>query len=226
VTPGAAQATPGRFNGDAFVAKLNPTGTTLVYATYLGGDDGDVGSGVAVDASGMVYVTGQTRSTNFPVTMGAAQSTYGGTGMYGRGDGFVAKLDLRAPPPPVLAPTTYTAGTAGGPLTLTGTNLSTDTAVVVDGAVAPVLVAAPDGTGLIVRVPAHTVGSVTLTATNPGATTATATLTYVAPDAAPASPRSTLPSAGQAAPAPTASRTAAPPGGGTPSTPLPAPVRR
>ncbi len=48
---------------NAFVAKLNPTGSALVYSTYLGGNDQtytDAGLGIAVDSSGNAYVTGQT----------------------------------------------------------------------------------------------------------------------------------------------------------------------
>jgi Bacterial Ig domain/Beta-propeller repeat/Carboxypeptidase regulatory-like domain len=70
VTPGAFQQTIGGsqdFIGDAFVAKLNDTGTALVYSTYLGGLRGDDGAAIAVDATGNAYVTGQTQSTNFPV---------------------------------------------------------------------------------------------------------------------------------------------------------------
>lgn len=74
---------------DVFVAKFNATGTALVYATFLGGSGADVGTGIAVDASGNAYVTGYTSSTNFPVTTGARQSAYGG----GSSDAFVAKLD-------------------------------------------------------------------------------------------------------------------------------------
>jgi hypothetical protein len=59
----------------------------LVYSTYLGGSLVDEGLGIAVDGSGSVYITGGTRSTDFP-TMGALQSTYGG----GDGDAFVAKI--------------------------------------------------------------------------------------------------------------------------------------
>ncbi len=50
---------------DAFVAKLNDTGKALVYSTYLGGNDRDGGSGIAVDASGQAYVAGTTRSADF-----------------------------------------------------------------------------------------------------------------------------------------------------------------
>jgi len=72
---------------DAFVAKLNPAGSALVYSTYLGGGLDEYGSGIAVDASGNAYVTGRTYSTNFP-TASPLQATYGGGG-----DAFVAKLN-------------------------------------------------------------------------------------------------------------------------------------
>jgi hypothetical protein len=78
------------YNGgaDAFVAKLNPSGSALVYSTYLGGSGGDGGYGIAVDSSGNAYITGQTSSTNFP-TMSPLQPSIGG-GYY---DAFVAKLN-------------------------------------------------------------------------------------------------------------------------------------
>jgi hypothetical protein len=50
---------------DAFVAKINPSGSALVYSTYLGGGFQDYGSGIAVDASGNAYVVGTTGSTDF-----------------------------------------------------------------------------------------------------------------------------------------------------------------
>ncbi len=65
--------------GDAFVTKLNPSGSGLVYSTYLGGSGYDVGDGVAVDASGNTYVTGFTWSSNFPTTVGAFQTLLAGT---------------------------------------------------------------------------------------------------------------------------------------------------
>src|SRR5262249_50119935 len=75
VTPGAFQAAfrGGVFVGDAFVTKLNASGSALVYSTYLGGSSDDSGNGIAVDGSGNAYVTGSTQSFNFPVTPGAAQ---------------------------------------------------------------------------------------------------------------------------------------------------------
>ena len=88
---------------DAFVAKLNPAGSALVYSTYLGGSGGDYGSGIAVDSSGTAYVTGQTYSTDFP-TMNPLQPAYGGGG-----DAFVAKLN---PAGSALVYSTYLGGSA------------------------------------------------------------------------------------------------------------------
>ena len=51
----------------AFVAKLNSTGSALVYSTYLGGSRNDEGLAIAVDATGSAYVTGETDSIDFPV---------------------------------------------------------------------------------------------------------------------------------------------------------------
>jgi hypothetical protein len=86
-TPGAFQTASAGSN-DVFVTKLGPTGSALVYSTYLGGSGADSGSGIAIDSSGNVYVTGSTNSTNFPV-VNAVQSTYGG-GLF---DAFIAELN-------------------------------------------------------------------------------------------------------------------------------------
>ncbi|HTO11676.1 MAG TPA: Calx-beta domain-containing protein, partial [Candidatus Binatia bacterium] len=51
---------------DAFVAKLDPTGTTLLYSTYIGSNTEDVANGIAIDALGNAYITGSTASPNFP----------------------------------------------------------------------------------------------------------------------------------------------------------------
>jgi hypothetical protein len=72
---------------DVFVAALDPTGSTLLYSTYLGGGSTDYGSGIAVDSAGNAYVTGQTFSTDFP-TANPLQPTN-----HGLGDAFVAALD-------------------------------------------------------------------------------------------------------------------------------------
>ena len=87
---------------DAFVAKLNPAGSTLVYSTYLGGSGDEGCSGLAVDASGNAYVTGNTASTDFP-TVNPLQPSYGG----GMSDAFVAKLN---PAGSALVYSTYLGG--------------------------------------------------------------------------------------------------------------------
>lgn len=70
---------PSKGNGyDAFVAKLAPAGNTLAYATFLGANGDDYGLAIAVDAAGNAYVTGDTASSNFPVTADAFQSALGG----------------------------------------------------------------------------------------------------------------------------------------------------
>ena len=87
---------------DGFVAKLNPTGSALVYSTYLGGSRDDSGSGIAVDGAGNAYVTGSTRSRDFP-TVNPLRPTYGG----GLSDAFVAKLN---PSGSALVYSTYLGG--------------------------------------------------------------------------------------------------------------------
>jgi hypothetical protein len=72
---------------DAFVAKLNAAGNNLIYSTYLGGGSWDYGYCIEVDQIGNVYVGGFTHG-NFPVTSGAAQTAFGGSG-----DGFAVKVN-------------------------------------------------------------------------------------------------------------------------------------
>jgi hypothetical protein len=91
---------------DAFVSKLNAAGTALVYSTYLGGDDSDRGHGIAVDAAGNAYVTGETWSLNLPTTPGAFQPALAGGGT----DGFVTKLNSTGSD---LVYSSYLGGTQG-----------------------------------------------------------------------------------------------------------------
>jgi HYDIN/CFA65/VesB-like, Ig-like domain/Beta-propeller repeat/Cep192 domain 4 len=86
-TTTGGQATLGG-GGDVFVTKLNPAGTALVYSAFLGGGNLDQASGIALDSSGNVYVTGYTLSTDFPATSGAEQAANAGST-----DAFLTKLD-------------------------------------------------------------------------------------------------------------------------------------
>jgi len=88
---------------DAFVTKLNPAGSALVYSTYLGGSGTDFANALAVDSSGSVYVTGDTRSKDFPL-VGPIKTTLGSTGVY---DVFVSKLN---PSGSALVYSTYLGG--------------------------------------------------------------------------------------------------------------------
>jgi hypothetical protein len=72
---------------DVFIAKLNPTGTALIYATYIGGRSDDRPAGIAVDASGEAYITGSTSSADFPLTAPAQATLSGGR------DAFALKLN-------------------------------------------------------------------------------------------------------------------------------------
>ena len=85
-TKNAVQAATGG-SGDAFLAKLNPSGSALVYSTYLGGNAIDSGSAVALDPAGNAYITGITFSANFP-TKNPFQSAKGA-----QQDAFVAKIN-------------------------------------------------------------------------------------------------------------------------------------
>ena len=76
-TANALQTTFSGGSWDVFVTKLSADGASLVYSTYLGGSGEDEGSGIAVDGSGNAYVTGGTKSTDFP-TANALQPTFGG----------------------------------------------------------------------------------------------------------------------------------------------------
>src|SRR5205807_694156 len=94
---------------DAFVTKLNATGTALLFSTYVGGSGGDRAFAVATDASGNVYLTGDTGSPDFPTTPGAFQTTYNpGVGSHA----FVAKLN---PTATALLYSTYVGSTPTGP---------------------------------------------------------------------------------------------------------------
>jgi uncharacterized protein (TIGR03437 family) len=100
-------AASGSGNADAFVVKLNPAGSALVYGTLLGGSGADRASGLAIDSAGNALVSGSTASTDFPVTADAEPKRFAGSPClltagtpFGNpplvtlcGDAFAAKLD-------------------------------------------------------------------------------------------------------------------------------------
>ncbi|MFB3920470.1 MAG: beta strand repeat-containing protein [Terriglobia bacterium] len=99
---GSEGACDGGLASDAFVTKLNATGTALVYSTFLGGADNDRGLGIALDASNNAYVTGVSESVDFPTTAGVLQiSSAGGF------EAFVTKLNATAT---ALTYSTYLGG--------------------------------------------------------------------------------------------------------------------
>lgn len=92
-------------NTDAFLAKLSANGSTLLYSTYLGGGGPDRAYAVAVSGGGQAYITGETLSSNFPITPGAAFGDSQG-GM----DAFVAKFNPSLNGPLSLVFSTYLGG--------------------------------------------------------------------------------------------------------------------
>jgi uncharacterized repeat protein (TIGR01451 family) len=86
---------------DVFVAKLNASGTGLVYSTFLGGTNDDFGAGIAVDGAGNAYITGQTDSPDFPLSNALQGANHGGE------DAFVSKL---SPTGSALLYSTYLGG--------------------------------------------------------------------------------------------------------------------
>ena len=89
---------------DAFLTKLNATGSALLYSTYLGGTGTDRGAGVAIDGNGNAYITGFASSQDFP-TVNAFQNSPGGSF-----DAFVAKIDTTQSGPNSLGFCTYLGG--------------------------------------------------------------------------------------------------------------------
>ncbi|MGZ8842141.1 MAG: DUF7948 domain-containing protein [Pyrinomonadaceae bacterium] len=104
-TANPIQATYGGGLSDAFVTKLNPTGSGLVYSTFLGGSLFDEGRGIALNGSGSAHVTGDTSSSNFPTANAVQNNNGGGTN---HDDAFVVKIGDIGPAPtptPTPAPT-------------------------------------------------------------------------------------------------------------------------
>ena len=88
----------GTGDDDGYIVKLNPAGSAYLLVSYLGGSSGDLATGVALDSAGNIYVSGETISTDLPVTAGVAQSKCGTDGTCNTGtsgpqdDAFVAAI--------------------------------------------------------------------------------------------------------------------------------------
>ena len=115
VTSGAYQTTNNSTNiserTNVFVTKLNPTGTALIYSTYLGGNFLDYSSSIAVDSADDAYVAGYTTSSTFPATAGAYQIKNNADIAGGWASVFVTKLNTTGT---ALLYSTYLGGTGYG----------------------------------------------------------------------------------------------------------------
>ncbi|MFQ5427537.1 MAG: SBBP repeat-containing protein [Thermodesulfobacteriota bacterium] len=111
-------------SGDVFITKIDPTGAAYLYSTYLGGSSRDIGNGIAVDISGVAYMTGQIFSTDFPL-MNPVQATNGGSS-----DAFISKISGTVPLPVidlVITPDAVTVSEGGTPgYTLRATNTTVE----------------------------------------------------------------------------------------------------
>jgi hypothetical protein len=87
-------------SADSFITELNATGSAVLYSSYLGGINTDVGNDIGLDSAGNVYVAGSTTSPDFPVTATAFGRVFKGNPDLFWGDGCVTKLALNAGPPP------------------------------------------------------------------------------------------------------------------------------
>ena len=125
-TSGAAQTSFGG-NGDAFAVKLNSSGS-IVYATYIGGDQLDAGNAIAVNSSGDAFVTGYTTSPNFPTKnpLTGQSALHSNSGH----DAFVTEI---SPNGSSFLFSTYLGGSQDEPGE-TGATVSTGNAITVDGA--------------------------------------------------------------------------------------------
>lgn len=128
---------------ELYVSKLDPTGQSLIYSTYLGGTGIDRGGVIAVDNDGNLHITGSTTSIDFPVA-NAYQSTYGG----GASDAFLTKL---SPSGNFLIYSTYLGG--NGPNWLPGNYFEAGRAITLDSVGNAILAGETDSFGFPVLQP-------------------------------------------------------------------------
>ena len=126
-------------NGDVVLVELDPSASTLLMSTFLGGQGPESASGLALDTNGAVYVTGLTESLDFPITQSAFQASWGGNT-----DAFIAKIDpVTIAPAVTIGPwsldlgfqfvgstsasqTSILRNTGSAPLVITGRNTTGD----------------------------------------------------------------------------------------------------
>jgi len=88
----------GSFNGgteDVFVSKINSNGSSLDYSTFIGGSSNEISRGIATNTNGIIFIVGETKSNNFPTTIGAFDQSFNGGVLYG--DAFIAKICSYSP---------------------------------------------------------------------------------------------------------------------------------
>ena len=103
-TPGAFDTT--NDNGDAFVSKLDPTGSSLIYSTFIGGGSVDYGHSLAIGPNGETYLGGVTESSDYPTIVGGFDTNFGGPS-----DGFITEID---PAGDALVYSTFLGGSNSG----------------------------------------------------------------------------------------------------------------
>ena len=104
---GGTRSVVGGLKADVIVSRLNPAGTALTYSTYLGGNEGESASAIAVDPSGVAYVAGTTSSPDFDTTANRIQGPSAARRQF---DAFVAKIDPQQNGRNALVYSTYLGG--------------------------------------------------------------------------------------------------------------------
>ncbi|MCL4848214.1 MAG: SBBP repeat-containing protein [Acidobacteria bacterium] len=178
-TPDAHDFTRGG-DQDAFVTRLNATGSALLYSTYVGGSLLDIGLSIDVDAAGNVFALGQTNSADFPLVPAGGpgiDSTYGGLA-----EAFVVRFgELDAPVVASVSPATGPT-TGGTPVVISGQRFASGATVRFGASLAPTVVV-QSATQILAFAPPGVAGSVAVTVTNPDAKFGTlpAAFTYYVP---------------------------------------------
>lgn len=127
ITPGAPQIAAGGGGGDAFVSKIGPDGSQLLYSTYVGGSGNDIGRSIAIDGAGGVWISGVTTSPNFPRKSAFQSQFRGGT------DAFLTRIDTTKGGLDSVVFSTYFGGSGADGGNFVSGVLTADGAVAVDG---------------------------------------------------------------------------------------------